>query len=265
VWLGVDPLIGNNPEMTLFNFSGNNPIMNIDPDGLDHWKVVIGRATKINSNGDDIFVNGVKLDQFDFSSHANQQALSVILGHYFRSVAKNTIYDNSVSIVNYNSKYQVEGSACWDLEKYYFTNSSIPLMAAISKRFSKSKHHRILVPLYNGKLDNLLSNKYNLMNSFFHEDVHLTQNQTAEEYNGGGYGHLLSATAEAEAYSGQINHHTWNSTTKDYKSFVLPNFQTQLRILEPATGFGNRNQYLIWERQYQRVQSEACHRNVRNL
>jgi len=40
MWLSVDPLMGNNPSLTPYNFSGNNPVMDIDPDGLDHWRHV---------------------------------------------------------------------------------------------------------------------------------------------------------------------------------------------------------------------------------
>ena len=35
IWLGVDPLPGNNPHLTPYNFVSNNPIMRIDPNGLD--------------------------------------------------------------------------------------------------------------------------------------------------------------------------------------------------------------------------------------
>ena len=35
VWLSVDPLVGNNPHLTPYNFSSNNPIVRIDPDGMD--------------------------------------------------------------------------------------------------------------------------------------------------------------------------------------------------------------------------------------
>ena len=34
-WLSVDPLKGNNPHLTPYNFVSNNPIMRIDPDGMD--------------------------------------------------------------------------------------------------------------------------------------------------------------------------------------------------------------------------------------
>jgi RHS repeat-associated protein len=37
-WNVVDPLGENHVSETPFSFSGNNPIMNIDPDGLDWYR-----------------------------------------------------------------------------------------------------------------------------------------------------------------------------------------------------------------------------------
>tara|TARA_R110002050_G_scaffold11037_1_gene37568 strand:+ start:15046 stop:26178 length:11133 start_codon:yes stop_codon:yes gene_type:complete len=48
VWLSVDPLVGNNPNLTPYNFVANNPIIFIDPTGLDHEYSVDtkGKVTK---------------------------------------------------------------------------------------------------------------------------------------------------------------------------------------------------------------------------
>lgn len=35
IWLSVDPLVGNNPNLTPYNFVSNNPILRIEPDGMD--------------------------------------------------------------------------------------------------------------------------------------------------------------------------------------------------------------------------------------
>jgi RHS repeat-associated protein len=42
-WLSVDPLAAKYPSLSPFNFTGNNPIMFIDPDGE---KIVWGEVTR---------------------------------------------------------------------------------------------------------------------------------------------------------------------------------------------------------------------------
>lgn len=39
VWLSVDPLFNENPNFSPFNYCSNNPMNNIDPDGLDDYEL----------------------------------------------------------------------------------------------------------------------------------------------------------------------------------------------------------------------------------
>jgi RHS repeat-associated protein len=53
VWLGVDPLADKFPSMSPFVFSGNNPIMLVDPDGTSTWVVLMDDGTyKVVEGGD---------------------------------------------------------------------------------------------------------------------------------------------------------------------------------------------------------------------
>ena len=72
IWLSPDPLVGNNPQLTPYSFVSNNPVMRIDPDGLDDGEFEFNKTTgewdKVSTKGDDIGVDfyhwdGVKKDE----------------------------------------------------------------------------------------------------------------------------------------------------------------------------------------------------------
>ena len=55
VWLSVDPMSDQRPNLTPYNFVSNNPIMRIDPTGMIDWQPGVdenGNATYTAEKGD---------------------------------------------------------------------------------------------------------------------------------------------------------------------------------------------------------------------
>ncbi len=56
----MDPLADKYPNISAYAYCDWNPVMLVDPDGRDHWKIgEDGNAVLIDRKGKGIFVNGM--------------------------------------------------------------------------------------------------------------------------------------------------------------------------------------------------------------
>jgi RHS repeat-associated protein len=219
VWLSVDPLVGNNPSLSSYNFVSNNPIMFIDPDGMDHWKIDSkGNVQFIDDNCPDVIVNGIRITDYEFITKEEVQALAKIMNYYANRAGDMSKYPNeSVSIISYSYrgalKYQSSYNFDLDYKPYENRNDSGVLFVVQKGKIEGQKKPRLVVPLKNGKIHWLLSTRYNIINAMVHEDTH-----------GGQKIDMSSDEKESEAYYNMVSHSTWNNTTRSFRERMYYNW-----------------------------------------
>lgn len=213
-WVSPDPLRHWAPGWSPYRFGFDNPVNYTDPTGLweDHWQVDDdGKATLLDTKGDDIYVNDQLLSDFDFTG--KESALASIGTYYYDnnfSTNKYHLSNNSVSVFNFeDGKF-----------KSAFNSPNKPKRSAVlsvhpAKISEDGKNH---LNLYTdeGYVSTKLNNKFNLINIISHEKTHFIQGVGSNPVN------------ELEAYYVQTLHWSWSKTTSGHKKFVRSNVQDYL-------------------------------------
>jgi RHS repeat-associated protein len=220
LWLSVDPLVEKYPEWSPYNYTLNNPVRYVDPDGngpLDYWRIDNeGNAHLIAKSDNGLFINGKEMRKFNFKN--NIKAFKQIHSYYLKKagVSKNIeFYVNS-----FDKKINLLETEIPD--KYNIR--SIPQFSAFSKKMSGEKPG-FVISLTQGKVYDKTNydNKYNLMSSLIHEFTHIEQNLGSESY---------SSFQELKAMNEQFKHKTWEKTTKRYKEEIKGYFNINFKRLK---------------------------------
>ena len=193
IWYGVDPLAEKYQFLGSYVYCSANPIKIIDVDGNDEFHVNgNGNIIKVvNNNSANITIvspDGSKKYFSDYETKSiflgwgngkNRQIIANVAAYYAKAIGIKA----TVGTI---------GDIRKDEPAYY-----------------DPKDNGIWIPAgENGTPDILLKNKYNLMNTLFHEDMHFQDN-----HRGMGDSHFLHASVVSRASS----HWTFARTTQAYK------------------------------------------------
>ena len=193
IWYGVDPLAEKYQFLGSYVYCSANPIKIIDVDGNDEFHVNgNGNIIKVvNNNSANITIvspDGSKKYFSDYETKSiflgwgngkNRQIIANVAAYYAKAIGiKATVGTIGEIIKNETAHFEPKDNGIW-----------IPAGE-------------------NGTPDILLKNKYNLMNTLFHEDMHLQ-----DYHRGMGESHFLHASVVSRASS----HWTFARTTQAYK------------------------------------------------
>ena len=194
LWYGVDPLAEKYQFLGSYVYCSANPIKIIDVDGNDEFhvngngniiKVVNNNSaniTIVNPDGSKKYFSDYKTKSIflGWGNGKNRQIIANVAAYYAKAIGIKA----TVGTI---------GEIRKDETAYY-----------------EPKDNGIWIPAgENGTPDILLKNKYNLMNTLFHEDMHFQDN-----HRGMGESHFLHASVVSRASS----HWTFAMTTQDYKA-----------------------------------------------
>ena len=200
LWYGVDPLAEKYQFLGSYVYCSANPIKIIDVDGNDEFhvngngniiKVVNNNSaniTIVNPDGSKKYFSDYKTKSIflGWGNGKNRQIIANVAAYYAKAIGIKA----TVGTI---------GEIRKDETAYY-----------------EPKDNGIWIPAgENGTPDILLKNKYNLMNTLFHEDMHFQDN-----HRGMGESHFLHASVVSRASS----HWTFAMTTQDYKAGQAINF-----------------------------------------
>ena len=193
IWYGVDPLAEKYQFLGSYVYCSANPIKIIDVDGNDEFHVNgNGNIIKVvNNNSANITIvspDGSKKYFSDYETKSiflgwgngkNRQIIANVAAYYAKAIGiKATVGTIGKIRKNETAHYEPKDNGIW-----------IPAGE-------------------NGTPDILLKNKYNLMNTLFHEDMHFQ-----DYHRGMGESHFLHASVVSRASS----HWTFARTTQAYK------------------------------------------------
>ena len=193
LWYGVDPLAEKYQFLGSYVYCSANPIKIIDVDGNDEFHVNgNGNIIKVvNNNSANITIvspDGSKKYFSDYETKSiflgwgngkNRQIIANVAAYYAKAIGiKATVGTIGEIRKNETAHYEPKDNGIW-----------IPAGE-------------------NGTPDILLKNKYNLMNTLFHEDMHFQ-----DYHRGMGESHFLHASVVSRASS----HWTFARTTQAYK------------------------------------------------
>ncbi|MBF0575570.1 RHS repeat-associated core domain-containing protein [Dysgonomonas sp. GY617] len=202
IWLSVDPLGLKNPNMSSYHYCSNNPLNMVDPDGKDDFfneKGFYTHSTKVGSKIRVKMGDGyVLLSDIDLSSTSNRQIVANTLGCYVNEIGASYYAKGMVPVGN-DPKGTVGLSS--------YTGDSEHALAFADKNYN------IFLNRDFGKLDELLNDKHNMINTFVHEAKHKDQflsNST-----------LKTENREIEAIQAQMDHSSYSKTTKEYQLNTL--------------------------------------------
>jgi len=168
--------------------------------------------------GDFIFINDVLINEYRFDTQKKIDALVEIATHYFKASRFSIdLYNNKISIIAYDN-YRIVRSSNWDLTKRPGEfEAEIPIMLAYSMRQFNTSSNRIVLTVFNGRISSRFENKWDMINGFVHERLHLFQSLDKYDYK------KHEMYFELEAYKAQMKHFTWERCSSGYKSFILGN------------------------------------------
>ena len=200
LWYGVDPLAEKYQFLGSYVYCSANPIKIIDVDGNDEFHV--------NGNGNIIkVVNNNSANITIFNPDGSKK--------YFSDYKTKSIF---LGWGNGKNRQIIANVAAY-YAKAIGIKATVGTIGEIRKdetAYYEPKDNGIWIPAgENGTPDILLKNKYNLMNTLFHEDMHFQDN-----HRGMGESHFLHASVVSRASS----HWTFAMTTQDYKAGQAINF-----------------------------------------
>jgi hypothetical protein len=194
------------PGWTPYRFCFNNPVNIVDPTGLfeDHWEIDnLGNATLIDTEGDEIIVNGQNITDYDFSG--KEKAFSQINQHYGSEAGVSS--DASYPSLHFDKK----GNLISDDTPSDWAITKQPQALQAKSNAMTGKGQGIIGSLHDGTVydKTTYSSKNNLINSMAHEKKHLLQNKSS-----------YSSFDELDAIMYQMGHSSWGGTTSGHKAEI---------------------------------------------
>jgi RHS repeat-associated protein len=234
IWLSVDPLAEEYPGWSPYNYTLNNPINLVDPDGkapTDHWKIDNkGNARLIDTKGDKVWIknkgdkNYTLITNYNFSK--NKKAIKTIVNHYasdfslFESKNHKTKIENYKSAAAYRYENKTKESPPFAYVKRDYDKGFSILGFQISKPSLFTSGANIV--LTGGYIAGNAANKWDLRNSLGHEYKHILDNIHANTLLKQGFRidnikGMDRGNSELRAIKYQRSLDSWDCTTKYLK------------------------------------------------
>ncbi|MDD4191170.1 MAG: DUF6443 domain-containing protein, partial [Mangrovibacterium sp.] len=175
-WHVIDPMAEEAYDWSPYRYGFDNPVSYTDPTGMfeDHWELdKYGNTTLLDTKGDEIFINNTLITEFKFDSKEKLEGLSDIATYYYnQNEGSSELFNDKVSVLSYEN-YQISSSSNWGLEAKPYNLTTPPLAFSHSQKQFGTDANRMVLVVDGGHVSNSLSTKWNLRNSFIHEDTHL--------------------------------------------------------------------------------------------
>ncbi len=138
VWLSVDPLAHKYPSLSPYVFTGNNPIMLVDPDGRDIWTYEDGNFTLtknndnfivfVDSDGNEIFRTNQKITSGDKVEKV--QEIFTALGD---SPETMSVMEKRAEITGFDNTVYEDGFQGFKSDVDYFSSQSLVRLNAAAE------------------------------------------------------------------------------------------------------------------------------------
>ena len=239
-WHVIDPMAEEAYDWSPYRYGFDNPVSYTDPTGMfeDHWELdKYGNTTLLDTKGDEIFINNTLITEFKFDSKEKLEGLSDIATYYYnQNEGSSELFNDKVSVLSYEN-YQISSSSNWGLEAKPYNLTTPPLAFSHSQKQFGTDANRMVLVVDGGHVSNSLSTKWNLRNSFIHEDTHLKQPLDKFDYK------TYAPYFELDAYKAQMQHYTWNRTTSGFQQYMLGNTRDYLNRLNNSNNTAIQKKY----------------------
>ncbi len=172
----------------------------------------------VPTTGDAVNVNGISISKYKFDSQKKIDGLVKIATHYLLENSLTvSLYNNSVSVISYDN-YRITLTSNWDIgaRPLEFEGEGA-LMFAYSKLQYNITFKRIVLSVVDGTISSKLESKWDFINGFVHEGMHILQRLDLYDYA------TYMVYHELEAYEAQMKHSTWTMVSSSYKMLILDN------------------------------------------
>ncbi len=216
IFLSTDPMSDKYPNLTSYNYCANNPVMLIDPNGMNIDDYFTNSGKYLGSDGaktDNVRIidegrwNDIKTTNNDGSETVN---------HYV-GYANSSAFSESAENMSDNDKlnvFQHYNPTDLSVEKYNNPGENYMAFYASGDKISERKGTLKKAMIVNLQINNTSDNANNIINSFGHEDDHysLFKEIGIEKYSA-----MPRHLIEQRAIKHQMNLPSWKNTTPQFK------------------------------------------------
>ena len=219
-WWGLDPLAEKYLDFSPYVSMGNNPVRFVDLDGrsIDDYFDAKGNFLGTDNSG----TNFIRIVTGNIPNNFYNSAgkINAAVGEKYKLLTdyRYKAHGNSSDVLPLTTLTTISSFYAKKVGYNLAVGTRTDPFASMSTVHSDEASPIKIVLLAGGNISSSkYADKYNLMNDFVHEFFHLSNHKNVDvSLNKGSVAHL-------QAYSAQINHVTWISTTEKHQKQVIEN------------------------------------------
>ena len=223
VWDRMDPLCEKYYGVSPYAYCHNNPIMRIDPDGMDDYFNNRGLFLYSKGTGSNMLIqnrNGFSnLSTYNLRNKSNMQIAANVVGHYARKVG-----------IKYN---QNGGKGTVGVGTMHDTDNEGRVLAG-------TKDGNIYIKVTNGHLDEYMYDFNQLMGSLRHENEHKKDHNLGIR--------KASEIRHAEIILTEIRSNEFSKSTKEYQNAQIEMFRHYIKNVDKKNSQEKKNILLQFHR-----------------